>query len=520
MAQLPHGHAYIMPRGDEEREREARAAAQLIYSNASNDSPIIRSPTQANGTHPPISENQLPSVQTSFSAVRRVFCLLATFDLLLTAVLWFIFIQLVGLGVKDGFSCQIQKYDFHYSLFDIVAMAFFRFAVLLLAYALFKSKHWIFAAITTTATTGLIVAKIFLYSLTDTTGFPSGCAPKTSSNSSSNTFMAIVMLLTSLLLAWLELWVLDFQVIPKEKKLLEEALMAHSLETDERRPLLDNSIDRRYDLPGGQAFYSPYDSPRGSDTESITSELSGSSFKSSRTADFQSLPNSQRGSTIDLAASVDEQEYIQKAKDALVQLQGILDNTEIWKKECSEGDATVYCGTYPGITQRLYKLDAILPVLPEVIVEVIWDNIDESASWNSALLEAKRVQDINPFVDILYSVSAPGGKGVFSSRDFVTVRLCEQRGDRYVSSAIAVKHPDKPPVPQHVRGEIGVSGWVVEPAQDRPGHCRYIWIINSDIKLKVWTPQTVMDPVMGGVIISSYRDLLNHLTQQRGTASS
>ena len=34
--------------------------------------------------------------------------------------------------------------------------------------------------------------------------------------------MAILMLLSSLLLAWLELWVLDFQVIPKEKKLLEE----------------------------------------------------------------------------------------------------------------------------------------------------------------------------------------------------------------------------------------------------------------------------------------------------------
>ena len=62
-------------------------------------------------------------------------------------ILLFPISQLVGLGVKEGFNCQIQKYDFHYSLFDIVAMAFFRFAVLLLAYALFKSKHWIFAAV-------------------------------------------------------------------------------------------------------------------------------------------------------------------------------------------------------------------------------------------------------------------------------------------------------------------------------------------------------------------------------------
>ncbi|XP_063952312.1 stAR-related lipid transfer protein 3-like isoform X2 [Lytechinus pictus] len=510
-------NSYIMPRGSEERDREARAAAQLIYSNAPDSPPVARSPTQANGTHPPVTENRASS-QNSCSSVRRMFCLLATFDLLLTAVLWFLYIQLIRIagGVKDGFKCQIVKYDFQYSLFDIVIMAFIRFVVLLLAYAVCKAKHWIFAAITTVATSGLIVAKIFLYDFSDTNGFPEGCAP----NGTFNALMAIFMLLCSLLVAWLELWVFDFKVIPKEKQLLEDALITHPAQPDERRPLLDQYDDRRYDLPGGQAFYSPYDSPQGSDTESLTSEQSNSSFKSSRTADFQSLPNSQRGSTIDLAGSVNEQEYIQKAKDALVQLQGILDNTNIWKKETSEDDAAVYCGTYPGITQRLYKLDAILPVLPDVLREVIWEKCDESASWNSALLEAERVQDINPYVDILYSVSAPGGKGVFSSRDFVTCRLCEQRGDRYVSSAIGVKHPDKPPVPDHVRGEIGVSGWVIEPAHDRPGHCRYIWIVNSDIKLKVWTPQNIMDPVMGGVIMSSYRDLLKHLTQERTTASS
>nr|XP_054750272.1 STARD3 N-terminal-like protein [Lytechinus pictus] len=122
-----------MPRGSEERDREAQAAAQLIYSNAPDSPPVVRSPTQANGTHPPVTENRASS-QTSFSSVRRMFCLLATFDLLLTAVLWFLYIQLIRIagGVKDGFKCQIVKYDFQYSLFDIVIMAFIRFVVLLL----------------------------------------------------------------------------------------------------------------------------------------------------------------------------------------------------------------------------------------------------------------------------------------------------------------------------------------------------------------------------------------------------
>ena len=41
------------------------------------------------------------------------------------------------------------------------------------------------------------------------------------------------------------------------------ALMAHTLESDERRPLLDPYTSRRYDLPGGQHFFTPEDSPAG-----------------------------------------------------------------------------------------------------------------------------------------------------------------------------------------------------------------------------------------------------------------
>ena len=95
---------YIMPRGDADREREARQAANLIYSHSADSipphPPVIRVPSQANGVHPAAHTNgQQSSDSRKLSASRRVFCLLATFDLLLTAILWFIYVQVRKSGV-------------------------------------------------------------------------------------------------------------------------------------------------------------------------------------------------------------------------------------------------------------------------------------------------------------------------------------------------------------------------------------------------------------------------------------
>ena len=45
-------------------------------------------------------------------------------------------------------------------------------------------------------------------------GYPKECAPK----GSSTVPMAIVVMICSLVIAWLELWVFEFQVIPKERR--------------------------------------------------------------------------------------------------------------------------------------------------------------------------------------------------------------------------------------------------------------------------------------------------------------
>ena len=51
-----------------------------------------------------------------------------------------------------------------------------------------------------------------------------------------------------------------------------------------------------------------------------------------------------------------------------------------------------------------------------MVLQIMWDEFDSSASWNSAVVEVKKLQAINPFVDIMYSVSTPGGGGLVSSR--------------------------------------------------------------------------------------------------------
>ena len=56
----------------------------------------------------------------SFSPVRRFFCLLATFDVLFSGLLWVITVIVTGRDIKLALYQQIVEYTIHSSMFDIV----------------------------------------------------------------------------------------------------------------------------------------------------------------------------------------------------------------------------------------------------------------------------------------------------------------------------------------------------------------------------------------------------------------
>ncbi|XP_052405220.1 STARD3 N-terminal-like protein isoform X2 [Carassius gibelio] len=174
------------------------------------------------------------------SDVRRTFCLFVTFDLLFVTLLW-----IIELNVNGGIEVQLKKevldYDYHKSFFDIFVLAVFRFAALILAYAVCKLRHWWAIAITTAITTGFLIVKVVLSKLLSQGAF------------------GYLLPIVSFILAWIETWLLDFKVLPQEAG--DEIRCLSVQNAPDREPLLHPGP-----VPDSQ-FYSPPESMADSDED-------------------------------------------------------------------------------------------------------------------------------------------------------------------------------------------------------------------------------------------------------------
>ncbi|XP_061587657.1 STARD3 N-terminal-like protein [Cololabis saira] len=174
------------------------------------------------------------------SDVRRTFCLFVTFDLLFITLLW-----IIELNVNGGIQTQLEKevlcYDYHASFFDIFLLAVFRFAVLILAYAVCKLRHWWAIAVTTAVCCAFLIAKVILSKLLSQGAF------------------GYLLPIISFVLAWIETWLLDFKVLPQEAE--DENRYQSFMDATERAPLMGPGP-----LSDGQ-FYSPPESVADSDED-------------------------------------------------------------------------------------------------------------------------------------------------------------------------------------------------------------------------------------------------------------
>ncbi|KAK9979295.1 hypothetical protein ABG768_012731 [Culter alburnus] len=175
------------------------------------------------------------------SDVRRTFCLFVTFDLLFVTLLWIIELNVNG-GIQEQLTKEVLQYDYHKSFFDIFLLAVFRFAVLILAYAVCRLRHWWAIAITTAITTGFLIVKVVVSKLLSQGAF------------------GYLLPIISFILAWIETWLLDFKVLPQEAG--DEIRYLSAQSAPDREPLL---------YPGGPVsegqFYSPPESMADSDED-------------------------------------------------------------------------------------------------------------------------------------------------------------------------------------------------------------------------------------------------------------
>uniref|UniRef100_A0A3P9B5F3 MENTAL domain-containing protein n=1 Tax=Maylandia zebra TaxID=106582 RepID=A0A3P9B5F3_9CICH len=128
-------------------------------------------------------------------------------------------------GIQNRLEQEVLHYDYH-------LLAVFRFAVLILAYAVCKLRHWWAIAV----------------------GFKAVCHNSLLSLGAFGYLLPII----SFVLAWIETWLLDFKVLPQE---IEDENRHQSIIDTSRAPLLGPGP-----LSDGQ-FYSPPESLADSDEE-------------------------------------------------------------------------------------------------------------------------------------------------------------------------------------------------------------------------------------------------------------
>ncbi|KAF1453794.1 STAR3 protein, partial [Pygoscelis papua] len=374
-----------------------------------------------------------PEKRKAISDVRRTFCLFVTFDLLFISLLW-----IIELNTKDGIQKNLEneiiKYNFKTSFFDIFVLAFFRFFVLLLAYAIVKLRHWWVIAVTTLVSSAFLIVKVILSELLTKGAF------------------GYLLPIVSFVIAWLETWFLDFKVLTQEAE--EERWYLAAQAVASRSPLLYPRA-----LSEGQ-FYSPPESFAGSDNES-DEEGTGRN-----------------------ALTAQEKEYVRQGKEAMEVVDQILAQEENWKFEknnASDFGDVVYTFEIP-FHGKTFILKAFLQCSAETVYQEVILQPEKMILWNRTVAACQILQRVEDNTIVSYDVAAGAAGGVISPRDFVNVRRIERRRDRYISSGMSTTHSLKPPLSKYVRGENGPGGFIVLKCPSNPRVCTFIWILNTDLK--------------------------------------
>ncbi|XP_044302953.1 stAR-related lipid transfer protein 3 isoform X1 [Varanus komodoensis] len=380
------------------------------------------------------------------SDVRRTFCLFVTFDLLFISLLWIIELN-IGKGIQDNLKEEIISYSFQTSFFDIFLLAFFRFSVLLLGYAVLRLRHWWVIAITTLVSSGFLIVKVIFSDLLNKGAF------------------GYLLPIVSFVLAWLETWFLDFKVLPQETE--EEKWYLAAQAAVACGPSLYSGA-----VSDGQ-FYSPPESVAGSDDSD--EELMGK----------RTLTD-------------EEREYVRQGKVAMEMLDQILAQEENWTFErCNEFGDTI-CSFEVPYHGRIFILKAVLQCSAEIIYQEMILQPEKMVLWNKTLLACQILQRVDDNTSISYDVAAGAVGGVVSPRDFVNVRRIERRRDRYISSGMATVHSSRPPTSKYVRAENGPGGFVALRCPTNPHLCTLIWILNTDLKGRL--PRYLINQSLGATM--------------------
>lgn len=340
--------------------------------------------------------------------------------------------------------------------------------ILLLVYALCVSRKWYCVAMTTTVTTGFVVAKAVLI---------------TSASSGGNNPLFYVLVLSSLVLSWVEAWIFDTKVIPSEV----EAEQRHHQDV-ETRSLLNPQHRGHHTAPSLFSEHSFY-TPEGSETESDVDDLE-------QPATF--------------GPSAQDRELIETSKQTMAKTWQLMSLNDGWNTE-KEKDGITVESRFIASGRKIFRLKSSIEGKAVDIFNIIVLHPEMAHKWGGSITNSYVVRRIDEQTDIVYNSTGEEARGMVSCRDFVNLRRWERRGDVFVSCNSTIVLDELPPKTDHVRGENGPGGWAFREAEGNPNRTEYMWLF--DVDLKGWLPQSVIDIAMSHMLFRTGQGVRSYVRE-------
>ncbi|XP_013136616.1 PREDICTED: steroidogenic acute regulatory protein, mitochondrial-like [Papilio polytes] len=211
--------------------------------------------------------------------------------------------------------------------------------------------------------------------------------------------------------------------------------------------------------------------------------------------------------------SIDE--YKQQAEESLQTAWRIL-NLPTWRLEkrgSHRGDVVESVNVDQ--LGKVYRFTGIVDCPAKFLYEEFKNNMAKLPDWNPTILKNEFIKEVGPGVDLSYQVTAGGGRGIISPRDFVILRRTAQMSREglvtdaepycYMTSGVSVQVPGYPPQKDLVRGHNKVGCWVMKPKSSQTAggkieECTiFHWLMCCDLKGKI--PQFVLDAAFATVML-------------------
>lgn len=208
-------------------------------------------------------------------------------------------------------------------------------------------------------------------------------------------------------------------------------------------------------------------------------------------------------------------EYKRMAEESMQQAYKVitLPNWKFEKRGVTKGDIVETRQTEN--FGKVYRFTGLVDCPAEFLFREFKENVTKLPDWNPTILRSELIKEVGSGIDLSYQVTAGGGRGVITPRDFVILRRCaplnkqgmvvESDPYSYISSGVSVTVPGYPPNKEFVRGNNKVGCWYLKPVLVRMPdgtetyQTQFQWLMCCDLKGKI--PQFVLDAAFATVML-------------------